>query len=104
MIKRKVETDIRDKINDFKRKNKIDNGVRLIDDYKRYYPYGTVASNVLGFTGSDNQGLGGLESEYEAELSGSAGRLIAAKNGWGTDMPFEYEQVVEATDMTWCLR
>ncbi len=96
VIKRKVETDIRDKINDFKRKNKIDNGVRLIDDYKRYYPYGTVASNVLGFTGSDNQGLGGLESEYEAELSGSAGRLIAAKNGWGTDMPFEYEQVVEA--------
>lgn len=98
VIKRKVETDVRDRINDFKKENGIDNGIRLIADYKRYYPYGTVASNVLGFTGSDNQGLGGLESYYEEELSGSAGRLIAAKNAFGTDMPFEYEQIVEAED------
>lgn len=98
VVKRKVESDVRDKINEFKLNNKIDNGIRLIDDYKRYYPYGTVASNVLGFTGSDNQGLGGLESYYESELSGSAGRLVAAKNGFGTDMPFEYEQVVNAED------
>lgn len=98
IVKRKVETDVRDKINSFLETNKIDNGVRLIDDYKRYYPYGTVAANVLGFTGSDNQGLEGLESYYESELSGSAGRLVAAKNGFGTDMPFEYEQVVNAED------
>lgn len=98
IVKRKVESQVRDQINEFLEKNKIDNGVRLIDDYKRYYPYGTVASNVLGFTGSDNQGLGGLESYYESELSGSAGRLVAAKNGFGTDMPFEYEQVVDAED------
>lgn len=95
VIKRKVETEVRDKINEFKEKNNIDNGIRLIADYKRYYPYGTVASNVLGFTGMDNSGLGGLEMYYEEELSGSAGRLIAAKNAFGTDMPFEYEQIVE---------
>lgn len=98
IVKRKVESQVRDQINEFLEKNEIDSGVRLIDDYKRYYPYGTVASNVLGFTGSDNQGLGGLEAYYESELSGSAGRLVAAKNGFGTDMPFEYEQVVEAED------
>lgn len=96
VIKRKVETEVRDRINEFKKKYKVDDGIRLIADYKRYYPYGTVASNVLGFTGSDNQGLEGLEAYYEEELSGSAGRLIAAKNAFGTDMPFEYEQIVEA--------
>lgn len=96
VIKRKVETEVRDRINEFKEKYKVDDGIRLIADYKRYYPYGTVASNVLGFTGSDNQGLEGLEAYYEEELSGSAGRLIAAKNAFGTDMPFEYEQIVEA--------
>jgi len=98
VIKRKVETEVRDQINAFKLENNIDDGIRLIDDYKRYYPYGTVASNVLGFTGADNQGLDGLERYYEEELSGSAGRLIAAKNAFGTDMPFEYEQIVEAED------
>ncbi|RKJ42210.1 PASTA domain-containing protein [Acutalibacter sp. 1XD8-33] len=96
VIKRKIESDVRDRINDFKLEHNIDNGIRLIDDYKRYYPYGSVASNVLGFTGADNQGLDGLELYYESELSGSAGRLVAAKNGFGTDMPFEYEQVIEA--------
>ncbi len=96
VVKRKIETNVRDQINQFMLDNGINKGIRLIDDYKRYYPYGTVASNVLGFTGADNQGLEGLESYYDSELSGSAGRLIAAKNAWGTDMPFEYEQVIDA--------
>lgn len=96
VVKRKIETNVRDQINQFMLDNGINKGIRLIDDYKRYYPYGTVASNVLGFTGADNQGLEGLESYYDSELSGSTGRLIAAKNAWGTDMPFEYEQVIEA--------
>lgn len=98
VLKRKVETDVRDEINQFLDKEEIGSGVRLIDDYKRYYPYGTVASNVLGFTGSDSQGLEGLESYYDKELSGTAGRLVAAKNAVGTDMPFEYEQYVDAQD------
>ena len=96
VIARKVETEVRDRITQFMNDNKIGNGIRLIADYKRYYPYGTVASNILGFTGDDSQGLEGLELYYEEELSGSAGRLIAAKNAFGTDMPFEYEQIVEA--------
>lgn len=97
-LKRRVETSIRDEINQFLEDNKISSGVRLIEDYKRYYPYGTVASTVLGFTGTDGQGLEGLELQYDSELRGTAGRLISAKNALGTDMPFEYEQYVEAED------
>ena len=97
-LKRRVENDVRDQINEFLEKNEISTGVRLIDDYKRYYPYGTVASTVLGFTGTDGQGLEGLELEYDDELRGTAGRLVASRNAVGTDMPFEYEQYVEAED------
>ncbi len=91
-LKRQIESDTRDEINAFLKENKIENGVRMIPDYKRYYPYGTVASNILGFTGYDSQGLEGLELYYDEELRGTAGRLVAAKNALGTNMPFEYEQ------------
>lgn len=97
-LKRQVENDVRDEINQFLEDNEISSGVRLIDDYKRYYPYGEVASTVLGFTGTDGQGLEGLELQYDTELRGTSGRLIASKNAVGTDMPFEYEQYVEAED------
>ncbi len=97
-LKWRIETNVRDEINEFLKENKIENGVRMIPDYKRYYPYGTVASNVLGFTGSDSQGLEGLERYYDQELRGTAGRLVAAKNAVGTDMPFEYEQYNGAQD------
>lgn len=97
-LKRRVETSIRDQINEFLEAEGISSGVRLIEDYKRYYPYGTVASTVLGFTGTDGQGLEGLELQYDTQLRGTAGRLISSRNALGTDMPFEYEQYVEAQD------
>ncbi len=95
-LKRRVESDVREKILAFLDENDIGSGVRLIPDYKRYYPYGTLASNLLGFTGYDAQGLEGLELYYDKELSGTAGRLVSAKNALGTDMPFEYEQYNDA--------
>ena len=97
-LKRRVEIDVRDAILEFKKENKIGSGIRLLDDYKRYYQYGTVASTVLGFTGAEGQGLSGLELEYDDELSGVAGRMINAKNALGTDMPFQYQQMVDAED------
>lgn len=97
-LKRRVETSIRDEINEYLEAEGISSGVRLIEDYKRYYPYGTVASTVLGFTGTDGQGLEGLELQYDTQLRGTAGRLISSQNALGTDMPFEYEQYVEAQD------
>lgn len=96
ILKRQVETDIKDKILEFKEKNEISSGVRLIEDYKRYYPYHDFAASVLGFTSIDNNGLAGLELQYNKELSGVAGKLVTAKNALGTDMPFQYEQKVDA--------
>lgn len=95
VVKGKVETEIKDEIVKFKKDNQIGNGIRLIEDYKRYYPYGKFASSVLGFTGSDSQGLAGIEAQYDATLTGVSGRLVTAKNALGTDMSFDYEQRVE---------
>lgn len=95
-LKRKVETDVKDEILKFKSDNDIGSGIRLIEDYKRYYPYGAFAASVLGFTGTDSQGLYGLEKQYDSYLTGVPGKLVTAKNAIGTDMPFQYEQKVEA--------
>lgn len=97
-LKSKVESDVRDKILKFKTDNKITNGIRLVENYKRYYPYGKFAATVLGFTGTDSQGLAGVEAQYDSKLTGTAGRLVTAKNAVGTDMGFQYEQEVPAKD------
>ena len=79
ILKKKVESDVKDAILQFKTDNEITNGIRLIEDYKRYYPYGAFASAVLGCVGGDNQGLAGLEAYYDSTLTGTAGRLITAE-------------------------
>ncbi len=97
-LKREVETDVKDQILKFMSDNEISRGILLEEAYKRYYPNGSVGSVVLGFTGTDNQGLSGIEAQYDAELSGTAGKLVTAKNAIGTNMPFEYEQNIPAQD------
>ncbi|MDR0739245.1 MAG: PASTA domain-containing protein [Oscillospiraceae bacterium] len=94
ILKKKIENDVKDKILNFQKEKHIRNGIRVVEDHKRYYPYGCLASVVLGFTGTDNQGLWGLESYYDRELSGQDGRLVTARNASGTDMPFEHEQMI----------
>lgn len=96
VVKRKVESDTKDKIIAFQKDNKITSGIRLVEDYKRYYPYGDFASCVIGFTGTDSQGLSGLESYYNEYLTGQSGRLVTARNAIGTDMPFDYEKMIPA--------
>lgn len=98
VLKIKVETDVKDRLVQFIEKNDLGNTIQLQEDYKRYYPFGSFASTILGFTGTDGQGLAGLEAYYDEYLSGTAGRLVTAKNAVGTDMPFQYEQKVEAQD------
>lgn len=98
VLKTKVETDVKDRLVQFIEKNDLGNTIQLQEDYKRYYPFGSFASTILGFTGTDGQGLAGLEAYYDEYLSGTAGRLVTAKNAVGTDMPFQYEQKVEAQD------
>ena len=97
LIKQKVDKPVADRVQQFCNENDID-GVNIAADYKRYYPYGEFASTILGFCGSDNQGLAGLESYYNEELTGEKGRVIAAKNGWGLDMGKDYEIMNEAQD------
>ena len=102
VVKRRIESDEREKVLeliDTLRKDYSCSGViQLLDDYKRYYPKNSLASSVIGFTGSDDQGLEGIEYEYDSYLSGTPGRIITAQNARGTDMPFRYEQNVESED------
>ncbi len=91
IIKKKVEKEVSDKIRALGLA-----GVRLDEDTKRYYPGGELASHVIGFTGADNQGLGGIEMVYDSDLKGTPGRIRTAKNANGMDMPFESEQYLEA--------
>lgn len=96
VLKRKIDTEVKDKIVAFLKENKIKSGVRLIEDYKRYYPNNDFASAVLGFVGADSQGLSGVENYYDSELKGESGVLLTARNALGTDMPFDYEKMVLA--------
>lgn len=98
IIEKKIDSDTKNKIVEFKSKNNITNGIRLIEDYKRYYPKETLASTVLGFTGSDSQGLAGLETQYDSVLGGEEGKLVSAKNAIGTDMPYDYEHMIPPKD------
>lgn len=96
VVKKKVDSEVKDKIIEFKKAHKIASGIRLIEDYKRYYPYGNFASTVLGFTGADSQGLAGIEAFYDKVLKGEEGHIVTAQNAIGTDMPFDYEQLIPA--------
>ncbi|WMJ23765.1 penicillin-binding transpeptidase domain-containing protein [Paludicola sp. MB14-C6] len=93
IIKKKVEKPeadaIRALVNDRKRRWYC---ITLQENTKRYYPNSTFASSVIGFTGSDAQGLYGLEQTYDKELKGIPGYIVTAKNGIGEDMPVSYEE------------
>ncbi len=102
VVKRRIESDEREKVlelvDTLKKDYSCSGVIQLLDDYKRYYPKNSLASSVIGFTGSDDQGLEGVEYEYDSYLSGTPGRIITAQNARGTDMPFQYEQNVESED------
>ncbi len=95
-IKSRIEKSTADKVRAFISEHKLGSIVGLDETTKRYYPNNSLASTVLGFVGTDNQGLSGLESYYDENLSGTDGRVRAAKNARGADMPFSYEKIVEA--------
>lgn len=92
-IKRQIEKDVGNKI----RKLELP-GISVTEDSKRYYPYGAFASQVIGFTGSDNQGLDGIEMEYDEQLKGIPGRIVSASSANGTEVPYKYEQYIDAKD------
>ncbi len=71
------------------------NGVKVDEDYKRYYPYGSLASKVLGFTGGDNQGIIGLEVKYESWLKGQNGLILTQADAAGVEIDNAFEDRVE---------
>lgn len=98
-VARRIEKDVADKVSEFISSDKSFSGiVSLAEDPKRYYPNGHLLSTVLGFVGTDNNGLEGVEYMYDEYLKGSSGKLIAAKTSVGTAMPFEYEKEIDAKD------
>ena len=80
-IKSNVEKEVADKIRSYKLA-----GVMIDEDYKRYYPFETLASKVLGFTGSDNQGIIGLEVKYDEYLSGTPGKILTLTDAYGVEV------------------
>ena len=98
VLYRKMENDMSEQVRAFIADNKLGNGVYLEPDSKRYYPYASLASTVIGFTGSENQGLYGAEYVYDEALSGVSGRVLTAKNGVGTEMLSRYENYIDAQD------
>ena len=100
VIQSKVEYKEKTAFVEWAEKNGLSKAFYIITDYKRYYPQGSLASTVLGFTGTDNMGLEGLEAKYNSALSGKPGRIVTAQNGIGDEMPttMEYTKVVDAED------
>ena len=93
IIARQIEKETADKVRDLELP-----GVNVTEDTKRYYPYGAFASQVVGFTGSDNQGLDGIELEYDEQLKGVPGRIVSASSANGTEVAYKYEQYIDAQD------
>lgn len=100
VIKSKVEYNEKTAFSQWVTDNGLSRAFYIIKDYKRYYPQGSLASAVLGFTGADGNGLEGVEYKYENVLAGTAGRIVTAQNGLGDEMPttMEYTKVVDAED------
>jgi len=95
VLKRQVEQDVADAVMKFVNDNDLNQHISVLDDPKRYYPLNDFACHVIGFVGADNQGLAGIEAEYDKYLSGEPGRVIAIKNANGLDMTVEYEKYIE---------
>lgn len=97
-VVRAVDAVTASEILDFIKQNKLSAMVSVDAVNARYYPYETLASHVLGFTGSDGQGLYGLELQYQSALSGTDGSYITARDSMGNEMPNSYEAYVPAID------
>lgn len=97
VLAKRVEKPTEELVADYIKKANI-GYIGLIEDSKRYYPYGNFAAQVIGFTGTDNQGLNGIEAQYDSVLKGTPGRQVTAKNAQGTDMPYDYSDYVPAQD------
>ena len=98
VVKKKVESEAETQVRNFIERNDLSACIYLTDDTKRYYPYSSLASNVIGFVNSENAGAYGLEAMYDGVLSGTEGRIVTAKNSKGTDLSYYYSDHYDAQD------
>ena len=101
-IAKKVDKDKIDKLKQWMETEKISTGINIDEDTKRYYPYNNLASQIIGFCGSDNQGLNGIEALYEKELKGSTGKITKMTDAKGGDilkLGEDYESAIDGNDL-----
>ena len=106
LLRRRVDADLADAVRAWCTQNNAQ-GIQILQDTKRVYPQGNFLGCLLGFTDVDNQGLWGLELQYDAQLTGRNGTILTAKNAWGYDMPTHYstlQDAVPGNDITLTIR
>lgn len=87
VIARKVEEDKVKELKNWMKENKISTGINIDEDYKRFYPNGTIASQIIGACGTDNQGLAGIEYSYNSILTGTSGKLVTSTDATQSEIP-----------------
>ena len=97
VIRRKIPEELADEVRSFVSENKI-KGVYLETDAQRYYPYSSLAAQVMGFVSTDNVGSEGLEAYYDSYLQGTAGKVVTTKGNYGSEMLYTYEKYYDASD------
>ena len=95
-IIKKVEQDKVEQLKQWMKDNEISIGINIDEDTKRYYPYGNVASHVIGFCGDDNQGLSGIESKWESVLKGTPGKIVSSKGSDQKEIPNAEQTYISA--------
>lgn len=97
-VAKKVEKEQADELMRWMEDNNILTGINVDEDTKRYYPYNNLASQIIGFCGSDNQGLNGIEAVYDSKLKGEMGKIIKLTDAKGNSLLKEGEDYVSAID------
>lgn len=97
-IIKKVEKEKADELRVWMEQNNIERGINIDEDSKRYYPYGDLASQIIGFCGSDNQGLDGIEAKYNTVLKGTNGSIQKMTDATGGEIGTQGEEYISAVD------
>ncbi len=99
-VARRQERKVADEVRSWMKLNGISDGIHFEEEAKRYYPGGTLASHLLGFVNSENEGAYGIEAKYENVLKGVPGKVVYARNAALKKMPFDYESYIEPDNGT----
>ena len=97
VIRRKISEELADEVREFINVNEI-RGVYLETDMQRYYPYSSMAAQVLGFVSTDNIGSEGIEAYFDSTLTGNSGKVVTTKGNYGSEMLYTYEKYYDASD------